>query len=84
MQPLNQNPFNNVASYDGHLHRWSPMHSTSHRNIPKATDVRLESEVLKTLWEFPRSIVCVVPSHMGHFMYCYYVKYGMHLRRSSF
>jgi hypothetical protein len=81
MQPLNQDPFSKVASFDGHLHRWSPIHSIAHRNIPNATDVRLESEVLQPLWEFRCSFVCLVPSPMGHFMYYYYVKYGVHLRR---
>lgn len=84
MQPLNQNTFNKVASSDDHLHRWCPMHSTAHRNIPKANDVRLESEVLQSLWEFRCSFLCLAPSPMGHFMYYYYVKYGMHLSRSSF
>lgn len=84
MQPLNQNTFNKVASFDDHLHRCSPMHSTAHRNIPKATDLRLESEVLQPLWEFQCSFVCLAPSPMWYFMYYYYVKYGMHLRRSSF
>jgi len=49
MEPLNQNTFNKVASFDDH--------STAHRNIPKATDVRLESEILQPLWEFRCSFV---------------------------
>jgi len=68
MQPLNQNPLNRAASFEGHLHNWSPMHSTAHRNIPKATDVRLVSEVLQSLWEFRCSFVCLVLSPMGHFL----------------
>jgi hypothetical protein len=46
MQEINQNPFSKTMSFDGHLHCWSPLHSTAHRNNQKVTDVWLARRVL--------------------------------------
>ena len=38
MQIIHQKTFNKVASFDGHLHCWSPLHSTALENNQKTTD----------------------------------------------
>lgn len=53
MQPLNQNPFTKIASFDGH--------SAAHRNIPNATDVRRESEVLQPCASFDVRLFSAIP-----------------------
>ena len=38
MQIIHQKPFNKDVPFDGHLHRCSALHSTTHRNNHKTTD----------------------------------------------
>jgi len=37
MQIINQKPFSKVVPFDGHLHWWAPLHSTTHRNNQTTT-----------------------------------------------
>ena len=77
MQPVHQKTLNKAVPLDGHLHCWSPLHSTEHRNSQTTTDLSMTSQGLQPLWELRCSLVFSV-TPIGHFMY-----YGMHIKRPS-
>jgi len=39
MQPIDQKHLDNTVSFDGHLHCWSPGHTTTHRKNKTVTDM---------------------------------------------
>jgi len=49
MQIIHQKPFNKVVSLDGHLHYWSPLHSTHSQTTRRRLTTVRESKVLQTL-----------------------------------
>lgn len=72
-QPIHQTAFSKVTSFDGHLHSWSPLHSTAHRKNRTITDLSLAGKALQPLCWVRDSLVPLILTPIGQFVYCHYV-----------
>jgi hypothetical protein len=81
-QPIHQKCINNAASFDAHLHCWSPLHSTTHGNNPKITDPKPCKKSAATVVGVSMFTCLFSVAPIGWFMYYYYVTHRMHFKET--
>jgi hypothetical protein len=66
MQTVHQKAFNKAMPFDGHLHCWSPLHSTAHRQNHAIAELNLITELLQPLCWVRDSLLSLISNPIGH------------------